>query len=297
MESAIEKSEIKTAGLQVIPTGAALGAEVIVDDLRSIDAGAFKQIEAAWFKHSVLLFRNQTLSDDDLQDFAKRFGELELPARSRIGQPWIPESPYLTCISNVKTDTGKPTGSLGDGEAVWHADLTFLEQPPTGCFLYGIEIPDHGGDTGFCSLYRAYDTLPANLKKRIEGRTLIHDHTRNSAGFLRPNQPENLDNPEDNPGARHPIICTHPKSGRKLLFLGRRPHAFIIGMSLEESDEVLDALWDHTTQKQNTWHHSWRRGDLILWDNTCVLHRRDSFDPNARRVLHRTQIKGSRPRA
>ncbi|MGA0394813.1 MAG: TauD/TfdA dioxygenase family protein, partial [Rhodospirillales bacterium] len=281
--------------VEIIPTGAALGAEVRVDDLRAIDEAAFKKIEQAWFDHSVLFIRNQQLGDPDLLEFAGRFGELELPARSRIGQPWIPEYPLLTCISNVTREDGSRTGSLGNGEAVWHADLTFLEKPPTGCFLYGIEVPETGGNTGFCSLYKAYDTLPDDLKKKIEGKILIHDHTRNSGGELRPNMPEHLENPEDNPGARHPIICTHPKSGRKQLFLGRRPHGYIIGMDYAESDKLLDELWAQTTQEKFTWHHTWQVGDLIIWDNSCVLHRRDSFDPDARRILHRAQIKGPRP--
>ncbi len=283
--------------IEIIPLGAALGAEVKIGDLRSIDDETFKTIEQAWFDCSVLLFRGQTLSDQDLIDFSARFGELEMPFRSRIGEPWIPEYPLLTCISNVMHPDGKKMGSLGNGEAVWHADLTFLEEPPTGSFLYAIEIPEQGGNTGVCSLYRAYETLPADLKKRIEGKILIHDHTHNSAGELRPGQPANLENPEDNPGARHPIICTHPDTGRKTLFLGRRPHAYIIGLTQKESDELLDELWAHATQEQFTWHHSWRVGDLLLWDNRCVLHRRDAFDPDARRILHRSQLKGTRPHA
>lgn len=283
--------------LEIIPSGAALCAEVRVDDLRTIDDETAKAIEQAWFEHSVLLFRNQTLSDQDLIAFTERFGEPELPTRSRIGQPWLPETSLLTCITNVKDTNGKPTGSLGAGEAVWHADLTFLEEPPTGSFLYAIEIPEQGGNTGFCSLYCAYETLPAALKDKIGGKVLIHDHTHNSAGELRPDQSAHLEKPEDNPGARHPIICTHPDSGRKTLFLGRRPHAYIIGMTQQESDDLLDELWAHATQEQFTWHHTWQVGDMLLWDNRCVLHRRDAFDPTARRIMHRTQLKGSRPQA
>jgi taurine dioxygenase len=282
---------------EIIPSGAALCAEVKVDDLRTIDFTTAKSIEQAWFEHSVLLFRNQTLSDQDLITFTKRFGEPDLPARSRIGQPWLPETPLLTCISNVMTDNGKRTGSLGDGEAVWHADLTFLDVPPSGSFLYSIKIPDEGGNTGFCSLYRAYETLPAALKNTIKDKILLHDHTHNSAGELRPNQSADLASPEDNPGARHPMICTHPDSGRKTLFLGRRPHAYIIGMSQQDSDDLLDELWAHATQEKLTWHHTWRVGDLLLWDNRCVLHRRDAFDPTARRIMHRSQLKGTKPQA
>jgi taurine dioxygenase len=160
--------------------------------------------------------------------------------------------------------------------------------------LYSLEAPPSGGDTGFCNMYLAYETLAPELRAQIEGRQCRHDASRNSAGELRRGFVDAPD-PSQTVGAEHPIVRTHPVTGRKALFLGRRRNAYIPGLPLAESEALLDALWAHATKPEFSWYQQWRKGDLILWDNRAVMHRRDAFDPATRRVMHRTQIKGDRP--
>jgi taurine dioxygenase len=163
--------------------------------------------------------------------------------------------------------------------------------------LYALEVPPSGGDTYFTSMYRAYESLPADLKRRIEGLRLKHDGTYNSGGYVRQGVTA-TDNPITSPGAWHPLVCTHSETKRRLLYLGRRRNGYIDGLSLPDSDALLDQLWAHATRDEFTWGNQWRVGDLVLWDNRCTMHRRDPFDANSRRVMHRTQVKGaSRPSA
>jgi taurine dioxygenase len=191
------------------------------------------------------------------------------------------------------TVDGRPAGNLGAGEAVWHADMTYVEKPPKAAILYALEIPPSGGNTYFANMRAAYEALPDSLKGRIQGRLAIHDAAHNSAGILRRGYREVTD-VRETPGARHPLVMTDPTTGRKALFLGRRPHAYVVGLTVEESDALLDALWAHAENPAFAWGHQWRAGDLLMWRNLWVLHRRDAFDSNARRVLHRSQIKGDR---
>jgi len=190
-----------------------------------------------------------------------------------------------------------PIGSLGAGEATWHTDMSYLEQPPKASVLFAIEVPPMGGNTYFCSMYRGYEALPDALERRIVGLVLKHDATYNSGGYVRQGVVP-TDDPVHASGTYHPLVCTHPQSGRRLLYLGRRRNAYIVGLSLTESEALLDELWSYATLEEFAWPIQWRVGDLVLWDNRCTMHRRDSFDPNTRRILHRTQIRGdTRPTA
>jgi taurine dioxygenase len=143
-------------------------------------------------------------------------------------------------------------------------------------------------------MYLAYETLPSELKRKIEGRKALHDATYNSAGMMRKGYKEVTD-PREAPGARHPLVRTHPETGRECLFLGRRRNSYILGMELDESNALLDRLWAHATRAELTFRQQWQAGDVLIWDNRCTLHRRDAFDPSARRLMHRTQIKASVP--
>jgi len=162
--------------------------------------------------------------------------------------------------------------------------------------LYALEVPPAGGNTGFCNMYSAYEALPPELKRRAQGLRIKHDGTYNSGGYLRAGVAAS-DDPRTSPGAVHPLVCVHPESGRRCLYLGRRRNAYLVGLELAESEALLDALWSYATRDEFTWYNSWRPGDLVLWDNRCTMHRRDPFDPAARRVMHRTQIKGTAPPA
>jgi len=156
----------------------------------------------------------------------------------------------------------------------------------------GMEVlPASGGNTSFCSMYAVYEALPAPLKARIAGLRIKHDGTYNSGGYVRQGVTVTGD-PRTSPGALHPLVCTHPDTGRRLLYLGRCRNAYLAGLDLEESEALLDELWSYVARPEFAWEHVWRAGDLVLWDNRCTMHRRDAFDPGARRIMHRTQIKG-----
>jgi alpha-ketoglutarate-dependent taurine dioxygenase len=270
----------------------ALGAEIGGVDLsHPIAPDTFADIRKAWLEHLVLRFRGQKLSDPQLLAFTRLFGELDPPGPNPYGRPFLPEHPEINVISNI-TVGGAPIGGLGDGEAIWHADMTYVERPPMGAILHALEVPESGGDTYWANMYMAYDTLPADLAKRIEGREAIHDATYNSAGGMRKGYTEVTD-PRRAPGAHHPLVATHPESGRECLFLGRRRNSYVLGMDLEESEDLLDELWARATKAELTFRQEWKAGDVIVWDNRCTLHRRDAFDPNARRLMHRTQIKAA----
>jgi taurine dioxygenase len=281
------------AGVEVIPSGRGLGAEVRRIDLRRLDESSFRALEQALFRHLVLVIRGQPLTDPELVALGRRFGELEPPGMSIIGKHYIDEHPEILVISNI-VENGVPKGNLGAGEANWHTDMSYRARPTSIAILHALEIPPSGGNTYFANQYRAYDTLPAAVKQTLEGRVLIHDETYNSAGQLRKGFREITD-PREAPGARHPIFRIHPATGRRALYLGRRRNGCILGLPLEESEALLDQLWAHASRPEFVWGHEWRVGDTLIWDNRCVIHRRDAFDPGARRMMHRVQIKGESP--
>ena len=152
-------------------------------------------------------------------------------------------------------------------------------------------MPENQGNTHFANMILAYSDLSDDIKEKIDGKILIHDSAHNSAGMLRKGYSE-VDNPTETPGARHPMVITDQCTNKKLLFLGRRPYAYIVGLEIEESENLLDEIWKHATQEKYTWTQKWEKGDLLMWKNLNVLHKRDAFDPNTRRVMHRTQLKG-----
>jgi taurine dioxygenase len=158
--------------------------------------------------------------------------------------------------------------------------------------LHSLEVPPSGGNTYFANMFAAYDTLPVDLKKDAEGKIAVHDASTNSAGMLRKGYRQVTDVREA-VGAHHPLVRTDPKTGRQALFLGRRPNSYVIGLDVPQSEALLDALWAHATQARFAMCHAWRVGDLLMWNNLSVLHRRDPFDPKSRRVMHRSQIRGN----
>ena len=276
------------------PFAPAIGAEITGLDLsRPLDDATFARIKDAWHRHLVLVFRDQRLSDPALERFSARFGPLDRKPLYTEDVVDTTTSDFVCVISNVKVD-GKPIGDLGDGEAVWHTDMSYNALPPMAAALYALEIPSAGGETGFANMYLAYETLPAALQVLVRKLSCKHDATRNSAGGLRRGM-RPVDDPSTSPGTAHPLVRTHPETGRDALYLGRRRHAYVIGMAIGESERLLDEIWAHASRPEFAWHHTWRLGDLVLWDNRCVMHRRNGFDPSARRVMHRTQIQGDVP--
>lgn len=269
-----------------------IGVEIQNLDLATpLDRQTVTAINDALNRYLVLVIRGQRLSDPDLLAFSRNLGELDPPGPNPYGEPFLKDFLEINVISNV-VEQGRPIGNLGAGEAAWHADMTYIDVPPKAAVLYALEIPvDGAGDTYFASMFAAYDALPPDLKLEIDGKVAVHDASRNSAGMLRRGYTEVTDVRETR-GALHPLVRTDPRSGRKALFLGRRHNSYVTGMPVEVSENLLDRLWAHATQSRFTMRHRWRAGDVLIWNNPAVLHRRDPFDANSRRIMHRTQIKG-----
>jgi taurine dioxygenase len=271
---------------------APLGAEVNgVDLAKPLSTRDLDAIETAWRTRLVVVIRGQALSDPQLLAFSRCLGDLDPPGPNPYGEPFNKAHPEINVISNV-VENGRPIGGLGDGEAVWHADMTYVDVPPKAAVLYSLEVPSNGGNTYFADMFAAYETLTDALKTAVEGKVATHDASRNSAGMLRKGYNEVTD-VRETVGARHPLVRTDPQTDRKALFLGRRPNSYVAGLSVADSEALLDALWAHATQQPFIMCHKWQVGDVLIWNNLSVLHRRDPFDPKTRRVMHRTQIKGN----
>ena len=292
----------------IIPTDGPLGAEVRgVDFSQPVGPRASAALNEAWAAYQVLLFRDQIISDAQHIAATAIFGEPAVGAsrsyfekQGRAPGDAVVNHPEIAVISNLGPN-GEPVmenEGLGSGEVVWHSDNSYIETPPAGSFLRALEVPPAGGNTSFTNQYLAYDALPDDVKTKISGLFTKQDSSRNSAGVLRPGvvAPENL---ADVPGPSHPLVRIHPVTGRKALYLGRRrlfPSQFVIGWERAESEELLDFLWDHATQTQFEWAHGpWKVGDMVLWDNRCVMHHRDPHSGTHRRIMHRTQLGREKP--
>jgi len=186
---------------------------------------------------------------------------------------------------------GKPLGALGNDEAFWHTDSSFTETPISASLLHAIEVTEQGGETAFLNMYRAYDDMPPALAAKINGRYANHSKVHSSNGVKRPEFADVTD-PSKAPGVKHPIVRTHPVTGRRCLYLGRRLNSYIFGLPLQESEKLLDEIWAHTCQDKYVWEHKWRVGDLLVWDNRCTMHHRNAFSPNARRLMHKSTTAG-----
>jgi taurine dioxygenase len=268
----------------------ALGAEVRGVDLARATRAQIEAIKRAWYRHDVLVFRKQRLTDDDLLSFSRNFGALDSPPNQGAGRKSPPGYPQVYIVSNVVDETGEPIGALGDGEAAWHTDMSYAPIPPDASMLYSLEIPPAGGDTCFCSMKAALTRMPEALVERVRGLDIKHDGTYDSGGYVRKGLTPS-DDPRTSVGTPHPAILAHPVSGQAALYLGRRRNAYVMGLDVAESERLLDELWSYV--ETAVYRHRWAVGDLVLWDNPPTIHRRDAFDPRARRVMHRTQIKGS----
>lgn len=295
MQSAQNVARHRAAGAsQIIPSGKGCGAEVRGVDLATLDPVTVATLQQAVLEHLVVVVRGQPISDPQLLALGKSFGELEPPGMSVIGKPYIDAYPDILVISNLMAN-GQPMGNLGAGEAIWHTDMSYRPNPCTIAILHALEVPPSGGNTYFANQYMAYETLPADLKVKLDGVELIHDETYNSGGQLRKGFKEITD-PRVAPGAHHKVFRKHPQTGRKALYLGRRRNAYIIGMPLEESEHLLNQLWAHASRPEFVWYNEWQVGDTLIWDNRCLIHRRDSFDDSQRRMMHRVQIRGEATR-
>ena len=260
---------------EVIPTGSALGAEVRGLDLRrELDTDTVRTLRAAFLEHCVLYYRDQQISQPDLVRFTRYFGDPVPHVRPQPDRP-IEE---IFVISNV-TEDGKPIGALGSEEIPFHSDLSYLPEPGTISMLYALEIPDEGGETMWASGYAAYEALDPAVKSRIDRLHAVHRHPIDS-----------LNTPEP---TLHPVVRTHPETGRKVIYVSPHLTHHIADMAQKEGRVLLEELIDHATDAKFVWKHQWRVGDLVMWDNRCTMHRRTPFDDRQRRVMWRTQVFGA----
>ena len=271
----------------VKPMSPWLGAEITgVDASQPISAERFAEVRRAWLDHLVIVLRNQVLDEDQQVRFAEGFGPL-IKGRNP-GPPYSPTNNSVLYISNVR-ENGELIGAHPDGEMEFHTDQAHQEKPSAATMLYAIDVPRKGGETLFVNAYHAYETLPAALKARIEGRRAInaYDHSagEHRGDFSRPGIPR----------VSHPMVRVHRETGRKSLFVNRLMTASIEGMDPQESEDLLMTLFEHLERPEYVYAHAWRAGDLVLWDNRCTLHARNDFDASERRLLRRIAMAGEVP--
>jgi len=290
--------------------GKALGAEIDgVDLARPLDGDTFAQVAAAFFEHQVVVFREQSLTPAQQVAFTRRFGELEHHVRQESCLAGFPE---ILVVSNVVDDAGRAIG-VQDAGRFWHSDLSYKRQPSLLSALYALEVPVEDGrvlgDTDFASAVAAYEALPADVKRRLEGVKNVHSYRYYRAKNAQAQQDEAAASgravqehtPSEAqyrsvPDVETPVVRTHPVTQRKALFLNEAHTSHLVGMGRDESDRLLGELCRHIVQPQFTYRHRWRRGDLLMWDNCAVQHRA-TFDYRLpqRRLMHRTTVRGAEP--
>ena len=276
--------------LRTLPLTPALGAQIEGVDLADITPGTFREVYEVWQKHHVIVLRDQHLTNAGFERFSAMLGELDPPPNQGAGRKSVPGHPNLYVVSNRKDTRGEPIGALGDGEAAWHTDMSYLERPPFASMLWSVELPASGGDTWFASMPAALRAMPRDLVARISRLAIKHDGTYDSGGNVRKGMVAN-DDPTQSEGTLHPIVIEQPETGEPTLYLGRRRNAWIAGLPLAESERLLDVIWGYATMPEVTLCHQWRLGDVVLWNNLTTMHRRDGFPPDQVRTLHRSQIK------
>lgn len=272
------------------PLSPVIGAEVKGVDLsRELDAETTGQIIDAWHRHAVLLFRDQEISGDDQLRFAALFGPIAERVMPPAGatRPDAPDWTNLMLVTDHVDQNGKPIGSLGHGDMWFHSDKCYRKRPHRVSFLYGIEIPSEGGHTRFSSQYAAYDNIPDDLKRRLDGAMVMQGYDYATTERL------NLDiDLDDILHYRQPIFVTNPGSGRKALYVSRLNTMWIEGMARDESEDVLNRLFDLTEDPAIIYEHVWRPGDIVMWDNLACLHARTDWPADQGRLLRRCTVEG-----
>ncbi|MGE4220957.1 MAG: TauD/TfdA dioxygenase family protein [Alphaproteobacteria bacterium] len=271
---------------------ASFGAEVLDTDLADrLDAPFHAAALDALYRHKVLVFRDQELSEGRFRDLALGFGPLEPTSDRRIRNE--PFEDLLT-VTNVAPDGSLTVGPPSMASRFWHSDKSYLPRPPLATVVYAIDVPGEDGETEFCNLTAAYNALPAAMRKRIDGLRVRHH--RGFAYDGKPGFPKSTSEQERlYPPVEHPLVCVHPRTGEKTLYLGYFA-AGIVGMDEAEGRALLDELTGHTTQKRFLLAHRWRRGDVMIWDNRSLLHRARPFDPTTRaRTLIRAVVQADVP--
>ena len=274
----------------VTPLHPVIGAEIGGVDLsRRLDADTLGRIKDAWHDHAVLLFRGQDISGEDQLRLAAHFGPIAERHTPKAGASRAdsPEWTTLMPISDRKDADGAPIGALGHGEMWFHSDKCYHPRPHRFSFLYGIEIPSQGGHTRFSSLYGAYDNMPDDLKRTLDGARVMQGY--DYAATKRLDLDIDLDNIFH---CSQPMIVTNPGSGLKALYISRLNTMWIEGMARAESEAILARLFDITEDAAIIYEHVWRPGDLVLWDNLACLHARTDWPETETRMLRRCTTLG-----
>ena len=275
--------------LEIVPSGNSFAHEVrglnLWEPISEPDKAAIRQ---AYCDHGVLVFRRQALSEKELLNFGKVVGNPAIYAETA----WLSTYPEVIILSNLRDAAGEMLGGLGNHELTWHTDQSYYAKPVTGCFLYGVELPADGGMTSWASLYNAYETLPAELKSAVDGAVGTFSFAART-GPLHPGRDLNHDLAKriaETPDIKHPLVNVNPATGRKALYIDPRTVISIDNMPKDEADDLLDQLLAHTVQPHNVYDHDWQPGDLVLWDNAIVLHKRESFPNTHNRLVKRMII-------
>jgi taurine dioxygenase len=272
---------------EVRPLSPLFAAEVIGLDLRQpLDEGVRCEVYDAFVRYHVLAFRDQRLDKDEQIAFSRQFGTLERHiARNRGG-----DNPLVHTVSNLGAD-GRPSGVVASTS--WHTDKSFRPEPSLATILHAVTMPPDGGDTCFANMYEAYDALSAADKATLDGLRVIHSWELSLAKHGRQATQEEI---RDAPPMSHPLVRVHPDTGRKCLFMGEHA-SHVDGWPVKDGRALLAGLEDHATEERFIYRHRWRPGDLLMWDNRCLLHRADPNFDAARfpRVLHRTCLRGTAP--
>ncbi len=278
-----------TNRLEVVPLTKHIGAEIRGIDLRDrLDGETVGAIRQAWLDHLVLVFRGQQFDQEDLIRATGYFGEIGPLSRP---PKYFPKGyskllPNIMMISNIR-ENGETIGALPDGEMNFHHDMIHAELPHNGTLLYSVEIPSHGGDTLFASGYAAYDTLDPDIRGRLEGRKALNHY--NYGTTIRGDTSKAVEAFNE---AVHPVFRTHDETGRKAVYVDRLMSMRVVDMPPEDSDRLLNAVFDHAEKPEFVYRHAWRVGDLLVWDNRCSSHARDDFPSDQRRLMLRTTVKG-----
>jgi taurine dioxygenase len=271
--------------IEIRPLSPSIGAEILNVDLsKALSRAEADEIVRLWEEHSVLLFRKQNIDDLQHVKFVEHFGTLQHAVFKREDQKAFASHPAVVLISNVRVD-GKLIGAAPDGELMFHSDYAYREKPGKASCLYAIEIPSRGGDTLFASSYGAYERLPETLKSKLAGLKGLNVYSTNGKPT------------EDAQRYVHPIVTTHPGTGRKTVFANRLMTKEIIGLPQNESDALLSELFEIEEQPGLIYAHQWQPGDLVIWDNRSCLHSRTDFDASERRLLRRVSTQGTAPQA
>jgi taurine dioxygenase len=274
--------------MQINPLHPTIGAEIIGLDLRDPPSDAqLAQIVAAWARHAVIVFRDQSLEPEAQLRFSRRLGALDPAPAFDTKNSALAGYPEIAVVSNIKVE-GEAIGGLGNGELAWHSDMTYVPAPPAACALHAKELPPTGGDTLFLDLRAAHAALPSDLASVADKIEILHDRAYTSAGTPRLGAIAG-------DGTWHRATVSDPLSGRDVLFLGRRRNSQARAADGSDATAQLDQLWEIADRPAHVYRHVWRPGDLLLWNNVATMHRRDAFDATARRRLHRTQIRRLHP--